>query len=128
MGTPALVVYPPLAPETEVYRAYPFADSFNIKNGKPQPKLFYRKPNENGLSVGLSLDAIAATYPNAAGSCRLIVNLIRASDDPLDVVQDAPQHAEIIGVPLRSEDEQTALRIAKYLVRISEHCSESYSG
>jgi hypothetical protein len=127
MGPPAELAYPALASEGQAYRAYPFPDSFNAKTGKPAPKLFYRKVNEEGLSVGLSLGALKQAYPNAAGACSLIVNDIRACDDELDVIQDAPQHAEIVGVPLRSEDEEKALRIARYLARIAEDCSEEYS-
>jgi hypothetical protein len=126
MGSPAELTYPPLAPEGQVYRAYPFTDSFNAKTGKPAPKLFYRKLNEEGLSVGLSLGAIKRAYPNGAGACSLIVNDIRACDDELDVIQDAPEHAEIVGIPLRAEDEEKAIRIARYLARIAEDCSEEF--
>jgi len=127
MGPPAQLVYAPLAPERQVYRAYPFPDSFSTKTGKPIPKLFYRKTNEEGLSVGLSIDAIKQIYPYAAGACSLVVNNIRACDDVLDVIQDGPQHAEISGVPLRAEDQEKALRIARYLARIAEDCSAEYS-
>lgn len=39
---------------------------------------------------------------------------------PLDVIQDEIDHANILGVPLREENEEAALAIARYLARISE--------
>jgi hypothetical protein len=48
MGTPGQVVYPELESTAEVYRAYPFPDSFDSRTGKPKPKLFYRKAHETG--------------------------------------------------------------------------------
>jgi hypothetical protein len=122
MGTPTEVVtYPDLDPDCAVYRAYPFEDSFNRRTGKPQPKLFYRKASETGLSVGFSKEGILLRFPGAAGMCRLIVRDITFSPDPLQVIQDAVDHAEIRGVPTRDEDQEKALRIAKYLARVSEH-------
>jgi hypothetical protein len=86
------------------------------------PKLFYRKARETGLSVGLSPAGTLLRYPGAAGMCRLIIRDIVDCPDPLRVVQDAVDHAEIRGVPTRDEDQETALRIAKYLARIAENC------
>jgi hypothetical protein len=122
MGPAGQIVYPELEPTAEVFRAYPFPDSFNARTGKPMPKLFYRKASETGLSVGLSPAGTLLRYPGAAGMCRLIVRDIVDSPDPLRVVQDAIDHAEIRGVPTRDEDQETALRIAKYLARIADHC------
>jgi hypothetical protein len=122
MGTPGEVVYAVLEPDADVYRAYPFPDSYNGRTGKPLPKLFYRKASETGLSVGLSPEGTLLRYPGAAGMCRLIVRDIADCPDPLRVVQDAIDHAEIRGVPTRDEDQETALRIAKYLSRIADHC------
>jgi hypothetical protein len=121
MGTSTLVAYAVLASDTEVYRAYPFPDSYNRKTGKVEPKLFYRKQAEEALSVGLSKQAILELYSNASGMCSLVIGAVRESPDPLDVVQDTPLHASITGVPLRSEDQERALRIAKYLSRIATH-------
>ena len=52
--TAEVAIYPELDLAARVYRAYPFSDSFNARTGKPMPKLFYRKADELGLSVGLS--------------------------------------------------------------------------
>lgn len=125
MGTPGQVVFPELDPTDEVYRAYPFSDSFNRRTGKPMPKLFYRKAAETGLSVGLSPAGTLLRYPGAVGMCRLIVRDIVDCPDPLHLVQDAIDHAEIRGVPTRDEDQEKALRIAKYLARIAEHCADT---
>jgi len=126
MGTTGQVVYPELEPNAEVYRAYPFSDSYNQRSGKPMPKLFYRKAGESGLSVGLTPEGTLLRYPRATGMCRLIVGDIVDCPDPLRVVQDAIDHAEIRGVPTRDEDQETALRIAKYLARIADHCPEAF--
>ena len=120
MGTSGEIVYPELEFTAEVYRGYPFPDSFDSRTGKPKPKLFYRKANEAGLSVGLSPAGTLLRYPGAVGMCRLIVRDIVDCPDPLRVVQDAVDHAEIRGVPTRDEDQERVLRIAKYLARIAE--------
>lgn len=126
MGIVAPVVWPPLTPDTLLYRAYPFPDSLNRKTGRPEAKLFYRKEDEEGLSVAFSVAAILERYPNAAGMCQLSVGSattpgigILGCPDPLSIIQDAPDHAEIRGIPTRRQDTETALRIAKYLARIA---------
>jgi|HubBroStandDraft_5_1064220.scaffolds.fasta_scaffold14715_5 hypothetical protein len=124
MGTSGEITYPELAPDAEVYRAYPFPDSFNNRTGKPMPKLFYRKATESGLSVGLSPEGTLLRYPGAVGMCRLIVRDIADCPDPLRLARDAIDHAEITGVPTRDEDQERALRIAKYLARVAEHCGD----
>lgn len=123
------IAWAPLPPESQVYRAYPFADSLNAKTGKPLPKLFYRKQNETGLSVGLSREGLLARYPGAAGMCRLNVGSavtpgvgVLGCSDPLSIVQDDLDHAEIRGIPTRQEDQEKALRTAKYLTRIAQNC------
>jgi hypothetical protein len=121
MGTATEVIPQALDPALRVFRAYPFPDSLNRSTGKPQPKLFYLKAGESGLSVGLSVESTLLRYPGAAGMCSLVVGTVKDSPDPLDVVPDATDHAEIRGVPLRSEDQEKAIRIAKYLARIAEH-------
>jgi hypothetical protein len=125
------IEWPALDPDATVYRAYPFPDSLNPKTGKPVPKLFYRKADELGLSIGLSRLGLRDRFPGAVGMCKLIVGDVNIPDvgilgciDPLHIVQDEADHAEIRGVPTRVDDQEKALRIAKYLVRISEHCPE----
>lgn len=128
MGAVAALIWPPLLPEAIVYRAYPFPDILNSKTNRPLPKLFYRKEHETGLSIGLSKAGLLARYPRAAGMCQLKVGSpatpgdgVLGCQDPLSIVQDDEDHAEIRGVPTRQEDQEKALRIAKYLERISEN-------
>ncbi len=64
------------------------------------------------------------SYPGAFGMCLLVVEDVRNSPDPLYLIQDRADHAEIRGVPTRQENQETALRIAKYLARIAEHCRD----
>jgi hypothetical protein len=85
--------------------------------------LFYRKDKEAGLSVGLSKEAVLDQYPGAAGMCSLVIQEVIESPDQLSVVQDDIAHANIMGVPTRAEDQEKALRIAKYLVRVATHCA-----
>ncbi len=122
MGTvPDQIEWPPLGPEALVFRAYPFSDSFDRKSGKPKPKLFYRKDTEAGLSVGLTPRDTLIQFPGAAGMCQLVVSQICSNPtDPLEIVQDAVGHANIMGIPTRSEDAEKAIRIAKFLARIAQ--------
>jgi hypothetical protein len=55
----------------------------------------------------------------SGGICALTLGEMRACPDELTLVQDSADHAEIRGVPLKSEDEGRALGIADYLVRIA---------
>jgi predicted RNA-binding protein YlqC (UPF0109 family) len=54
--------------------------------------------------------------------CSLLIQQIVDCPDQLSVVQDGVAHANIMGIPTRAEDQEKALRIAKYLVRIATHC------
>ena len=119
--------WPPLHAESLLYRAYPFPNTLNRNKRKPEPNLFYRRAQETGLSVGLSPEAVTRRVPRNFGMCRLKVgattdcgNGVLGCPDPLSIVQDAEDHAEIRGRPTRNEDQERALRIAKYLVRICE--------
>ncbi len=132
MGVPPeSVIASPVASDSFVFRAYAFPDCFDRRKNKIQPKTFYRKPEEVGLSIGLSSQGLLSRYPGAAGMCTLTVGdpktpgvgILGSPLDPLFIVQDEPDHAEIRGVPTRSEDQERALRIARYLVRIAEHVS-----
>lgn len=77
----------------------------------------------------MSIEGLLRRYPRAAGMCRLTVGNTRAPGigvlgsplDPLSIIQDERDHAEIRGIPTRAEDSERAIRIAKYLARISEN-------
>jgi hypothetical protein len=69
----------------------------------------------------LNEDAIRVRMPDACGHCSLGYAAIEESADPLVFVQDAIDHGEIQGVPLREEDKERAIRIAKHLARAASH-------
>ncbi len=110
--------WPHLEDGTPIYRAYRNRSDFNRTTCAPQPKVFYRRSTERGLSVGLTKQA-ALSVLRAEGLCQLLVGDVRASLDPLDVIQDGREHAEIVGVRLLDENAEAALRIARYLARVA---------
>jgi hypothetical protein len=114
-----MATWPPLPDSQVLHRAYRNESDRDIKAGKPKPKVFYRRQAESGLSVGLTIDRILRTIV-AAGRCELLTGGVRLCVPPLDVIQDEIDHANILGVPLREENEEAALAIARYLARISE--------
>jgi hypothetical protein len=123
MGHPAVALeWPPLRPEASLFRAYRYPDDLDAKSAKPKPKVFYRRLNETGLSVALTSEAVYSLFAGAAGMCVLSVNEVAECPDPLAVIQDGQTHAEIQGVPTREENQEKALRIAKYLARVATDC------
>ncbi len=114
-----MATWPPLPDSQIVHRAYRNDSDKDVRAGKPKAKVFYRRASEAGLSVGLSINA-ALSRVRAAGRCELLTWAVRQCVPPIDVVQDEPEHANILGVPLMEEDAQSALAIARYLVRIAE--------
>ena len=89
MGHPAVTLeWPPLRPGASLFRAYRYPDDLDAKSGKPKPKVFYRRPNETGLSVALTSEAVYSLFAGAAGMCVLSVNEVAECPDPLAVIQD----------------------------------------
>ncbi len=85
-------------------------------------KLFFRRLNETGLSVGLTANrAVRDIRPE--GLFELRAGDVRSCEDPLHFAQDELEHAEIQGMPIFKEDEEKALRIANFLVRNSRQCT-----
>ncbi len=79
-------------------------------------KLFFRRADETGLSVGLTAQrAVRDIRPEGLFSIR--VGDIRSCEDPLHLAQDEVEHAEIQGMPIYQQDEGLALRIAGHLAR-----------
>ena len=116
--------WPSLADQQKIYRAYR-NDSDAGKDGRPKPKVFYRRSPPNdllGISVGLTIEgAIENLTP--CGLCVIEVGHARAQSKDLvivDVIQDQSTHANITGVPLLRDDEENALRIARDLARSAE--------
>lgn len=114
-----MATWPPLPDSQVLHRAYRSQYDRNPKTGKPKAKVFYRRQTEAGLSVGLTIDAILRRLA-AAGRCELLTGAVRRCVPPLEVFRDEVDHANILGVPLREEDEEAALAIARYLARVSE--------
>ena len=114
-----MATWPPLPDSQILHRAYRNESDRDTRAGKPKPKVFYRRPTEAGLSVGLTIDRILRTLA-AAGRCEFLTGPVRLCEPRLEVVQDEVDHANILGVPLREEDEAAALAIARYLARIAE--------
>ena len=82
-----------------------------------------RQRDLKGLSVGSSPETATAHLDFHYGCCVLITGEVRAIEG-LDVQPDSATHANITGVPFRSEDEQRALQVASDLQRIA--CATSY--
>ncbi len=114
-----MAAWPLLSDGQIVHRAYRYESDRDIRAGKPKAKVFFRRQTESGLSVGLTIDAILRRL-TAAGRCELLTGAVRVCVPPLDVIQDEVDHANILGVPLREENEEVALAIARYLARIAE--------
>lgn len=114
-----MATWPPLPDSQILHRAYRYESDRDVRGGRPKAKVFYRRQAEAGLSVGLTIGALFRRL-TPAGRCELITGAVRLCAPPLDVVQDEGDHANILGVPLREEDEAAALAIARYLARIAE--------
>jgi hypothetical protein len=112
--------WPRLEDDRLVYRAYRSPSWADRETGGPTPSAFLRRrppQDQEGLSVGCTKKA-AIRYLNARGICELVVGHVRRVD-ALDVVQDSPEHANITGVPLKDDDYEAAMRIARDLARIA---------
>jgi hypothetical protein len=115
---PGLVtnIWPVLSSSRLTFRACRNTSDRDKRTGAARAKLFYRRTEETGLSVGLTADrAVRDIRPE--GLFELMVGDIRSCEDPLHLAQDEEHHAEIQGMPRLQEDEQGALRIANHLVR-----------
>jgi hypothetical protein len=114
-------IWPALSPSRPVFRACRNSSERDKRAGTAKAKLFFRRADETGLSVGLSAErAIRDIKPE--GLFEIGVSDVRSSEDPLHFAQDEVEHAEIQGMPLLKDDEERALRIANYLVRYAQKC------
>jgi hypothetical protein len=103
--------YPRLDDNTIVYRALTRGGDINKLTGDATPDGFIRRPkgDEDGLSVSFT-EEVEVTYK---GLVTLTVGQIRAFEG-LDVIQDEPNHAYIVGLPLKTESMERAGK-AEYL-------------
>ena len=109
-------IWSALSPSRLTFRACRNASERDKRTGVAKAKLFFRRVDETGLSVGLTA-ARAVRDIKPEGLFEIAVGDIRSCDDPLHLAQDEEHHAEIQGMPLFKEDEEKALRIANHLVR-----------
>ncbi|MGA2592520.1 MAG: hypothetical protein ABSH32_21630 [Bryobacteraceae bacterium] len=72
------------------------------------------------MSVFLSIESVLLAGLDVAGICMLTAGHVYDCPYGLTLVQDSEDHAEIMGVPLRAEDEKRAMDIADYLVKVAE--------
>lgn len=84
------------------------------------PEAFIRRPTDHeGLSVFIaatcSLDRARSHLKTCYGVATLHVGRIRDADPALDVVRDSEIHADIVGMPLPTEDEARAYYLASVL-------------
>jgi hypothetical protein len=66
------------------------------------------------------MESVLLAGMNVAGVCMFTAEHVYGSPYELTLVQDSADHAEIMGVPLMSENEQRAIDIAHYLVGVSQ--------
>ncbi len=115
-------IWPRLCDSTIVYRAYRNWDQVDRVTGAPTPSCFLRRDppkDEDGLSVGLTVESATVALSKPRGACSLRCGAVR-HDDTLDVIQDRQEHAFIRGMPRPLEDRGEALRVAHFLMRISD--------
>jgi hypothetical protein len=105
------LVYPRLDDDITVYRALTRGGDINKLTGEATPDGFIRRPkgDEDGLSVSFT-DEVEVSHK---GLVTLTVGQIRAFEG-LDVIQDEPNHACIVGLPLKTESIENAGK-AEYL-------------
>jgi hypothetical protein len=112
--------FPTLACKSILYRVILRSRSRDPDTGEPLPDLFLRRPGDHrGLSVNIAehctpADCVAP-FARTYGIVTLHVGRIR--DIRLDVEPDAPDHANIVGIPFPDDDPREAERFAGLLAR-----------
>lgn len=97
-----------------VYRAA-IRRSYITPSGDVHHTLFLRRPppaDTDGLSVGHGCTPAecAREFNKCKRVCSLHVGSVR--DMGLDILPDSPTHANIVGLPLESDDEKSAMDFA----------------
>lgn len=102
-----------------LYRLLTKASQISQGTGHVQPSAFLRRPNDAGLSVFIkdrcSIDEAKQRLSGVKAVVTLHTGRIRDLDRPLDVIPDPSDatHAEIVGVPLQTDDPAEAIYIAE---------------
>lgn len=112
--------YPPLPGETIGFRAMLRRGWFDARNQQVLPGAFIRRPAPNdpdGLSVGIfcPVDDYLKGFRETFGHAMVHVEYVRELG--LDVIQDEPRHASIVGAPYREDDPERAETLANQLAR-----------
>jgi hypothetical protein len=119
--------FPPLDCSRIVYRAILNKRWVDSRTGSLSAAVFLRRgphPETNkprdvaGVSVNFSAQQAERYCPNSYGACTLHVGHVRSipTDPALDVLQNAPDHANIVGLPAHGEDKLRADFLAGKLV------------
>jgi|GEM_PF-3492040 len=114
-------IWAALSPSHLIFRGCRNSSDRDKRTGTARAKLFFRRPDETGLSVGLTA-ARAVRDIRPEGLFKIKAGDVRSCEDPLYFAQDEVDHGEIQGMPLFRDDEEKALRIANHLVRHANNC------
>lgn len=114
--------FPPLPDNTIVYRVVAKNGWFDQDTGELLPLAFKLRPDDRGLSVNYNctIDEAHTFLSTTFGVARLVVGAIRNIDQRLEVIPDAPKHAEILGIPHEEEDAELATYFADILASQSK--------
>jgi hypothetical protein len=115
--------YLPLPCDTIVYRVLIKKKWINEDTGEVLPDAFFKRKErqEIGISVNIATVITPAECASKFNRCNAVASLhvgcVRALG--LDIVQNKPTHANIVGLPYREDDAPTAERLAGMLAQQS---------
>jgi hypothetical protein len=115
--------YPPLLCDTIVYRVLIKKKWINEDTGEVLADAFVRRKDrqEIGISVNIATTITPAECTSKFNRCNAVASLHVGSvrDLGLDIIQNKPTHANIVGLPYREDDAGTAERLAGMLAQQS---------
>lgn len=111
----------PLPEDVVVYRALLRKQWIDEETGRVKADAYFLRATEPGLSVNFasvcSPEQCAGLFRKCYGVASLEVGRVR--EIGLDVEQDSPNHANIVGLPYREDDLAEAERLAGLLAKRS---------
>jgi hypothetical protein len=115
--------FSPLSCDTIVYRALIKRKWINEDTQEVLPAAFYLRKDRNEVGVSVNIAAMCSPKECVSGfkGCNAVASLHvgRVRDLGLDVIQDKPNHAEIIKLAYREDDLPSAERLAGLLAKQS---------
>jgi hypothetical protein len=115
--------YLPLPCDTIVYRALSKKKWINEDTGEVLADAFVRRKDrqEIGISVNIATAITPAECASKFNRCNAVASLHVSCvrDLGLDIIQNKPTHANIVGLPYREDDAPTAERLAGMLAQQS---------